>query len=136
MLNKKLRIIILSILFILLIIFLVPWLRFAIFIYFPRSFFGKQDIMIPPLYLGYLITITTVVMAYLICIGKSIKSKYKVWGIAIMVPISLPFAYSIGITYAYIERNPWATTLMFIVFPVIFIIGLIILLVGIFKKKN
>src|SRR5690625_4270505 len=134
--NNKWRIIMLSVLFILLIIFVVPWLRFAAFVIFPNSFFGKQDIMISPLYLGYFITLLTAAIAYLLSIGKSNKSKYKVWGVAIIVPISLPLAYSIGITFAYIEGNPWATMLVLVIFPVIFVIGLIILLVGIFKKDE
>jgi len=134
--NNKWRIIMLSVLFILLIIFVVPWLRFAAFVIFPNSFFGKQDIMISPLYLGYIITLLTAAIAYILCIGKSNKSKYKVWGVAIIIPISLPLAYSIGLTYAFIEGNPWATMLMIVVFPALFIIGLISLLVGIFKKDT
>src|SRR5690625_3939144 len=134
--NEKFRIIILSVLFILLALFVVLWLRFAVFIIFPNSSFGKQDIMISPLFLGYFITLVTIAKAYLLSKEKSNKSKCKVWGIAIIVPISLPLAYSIGITYAYIEGNPWAIMLMVVVFPIIFLIGLIILLVGIFKKDE
>ncbi|WP_239984630.1 hypothetical protein [Lentibacillus sediminis] len=134
--NKKLRIVILAVLFILLFLFVVPWLRFAAFIIIPNNSFGEQDIMISPLYLGYLITLLTVPIAYLLSMDKSNKSRYKVWGIAIMLPISLPLAYSIGITYSFIVGNPWATILTLYVFPVIFIIGLIILLVGIFKKDE
>lgn len=134
--NQKLRIILLSVLFIILLLFIVLWLRIAVFIIFPDSSFGKQDILISPLYLGYFITLLTVGIVYLLSMQKSNKIKYRVWGIAIMVPISLPLAYSIGITYAYIEGNPWATSILIVVFPVIFIIGLIILLIGIFKKDE
>lgn len=134
--NKKLSIVILSVLFILLILFVVPWLRFAAFIIIPNGSFGKQDIMISPLYLGYLITLLTIPIAYLLSMGKSKKAKYKMWGIVIMLLISLPLAYSIGITYSLIVGNPWATLLLLYVFPVIFIIGLILLVVGIFKKDE
>ena len=58
------------------------------------------------------------------------------WGIAIMLPIALPLAYSIGITYSLIVGNPWATMLLLYAFPIIFIIGIIILLVGIFNKDQ
>lgn len=134
--NKRLRIVILTILFILLIFFVVPWLRFAVFIISSDSSFAKQDIIISPLYLGYLITLLSITIAYLLGIGKSKKSKYKMWGVAIMLPISLPLAYSVGITYSLIVANPWATMLLLYVFPVIFIVGLILLLVGVFKQNE
>ena len=134
--NKKLRIVILSVLCILLILLIVSWLRFATFIIIPYSSFGKQDIMISPLYLGYLITFLTISIASLLSIGKSKKAKYKIWGIAIMLPIALPLAYSIGITYSLIVGSPWATMLLLYAFPIIFIIGIIILLVGIFNKDQ
>lgn len=134
--KKNLRIIILSVLFILLIFFAVSWLRFAAFIISSDSFFAKQDIMISPLYLGYIITLISVPIAYLLSTGKSKKGKYMIWGIALMLPISLPLAYSIGITYSLIVGNPWATMLLLYVFPIIFIIGLIIFLVGIFYRDK
>jgi len=41
---------------------------------------------------------------------------------------------SVGHTYAMIVHNSWAALIMVYIFPVIFIIGLIMLLVGLFKK--
>ncbi|WP_245698245.1 hypothetical protein [Sporosarcina ureilytica] len=136
MFNKMLRMILLCFLFILLISFMVPWLRFAAFIIGSDGSFAKQDIMISPLYLGYLITLVSATITYLLSMGKSKKRKYTIWGIAVMLPISLPLAYSIGITYSFIVEDPWATILLLYVFPVIFIVGLILLLVGIFKKNE
>ena|SRR5690625_437858 len=134
--NKKLKVVLLCTLFILLLFFVVPWLRFAAFIISSEGPVAKQDIMISPLYLGYLITLISLPIAYLLSMGRSKKSKYRIWGIAIMLLISLPLAYSIGITYSLIVENPWATMLLLYVFPVIFIVGLILLLVGVFKKSE
>ncbi|MBO1002197.1 hypothetical protein IPU62_05740 [Pseudogracilibacillus auburnensis] len=89
-----------------------------------------------PLYLGYLITFASAPIAYLLGMDKSKKNKYRVWGIAIMFPISLPLSYSIGITYSFIVRTPWGTLLMLYIFPLVFIVGVILLLVGIFKKEE
>ncbi|RIU95072.1 hypothetical protein D1864_02890 [Oceanobacillus picturae] len=92
--------------------------------------------MISPLYLGYFITLISLPIAYIFSMSRSKKSKFKIWGIFLMVPISLPLAYSIGLTYSLIVRNPWATMLMFYIFPLIFIAGLILLCVGVFKKNE
>lgn len=134
--NKKVRIVILSVLTISLMILVIPWLRFLVFIVYPDSFFAERNIIISPIILGYLITLLTILIAYLLTRGMPKKRKYKVWGIAIILPISIPLAYSIGKTYAVILGNPWASLLMFYAFPVIFLIGLIMLLVGVFKKET
>src|SRR5690625_2425168 len=127
--------ILLCMLFSLLISFIVPWLRFAAFIISFDGSFAKQDIMISPLYLGYLITLVSAPIAYLLSMGKSKKSKYRIWGIIIILPISLPLAYSVGITYSFIVGTPWATIVLLPVFSVLFIAGIILLLVGIFKNN-
>jgi hypothetical protein len=134
--NKKLKVVLLCTLFVLLLFFLVPWLRFESFIIGLEGPFAKQDIMISPLYLGYFITLISLSLSFFLSMGRSKKSKFRIWGIFIMVPISLPLAYSLGITYSLIVRNPWATMLMFYIFPLIFIAGLILLFVGVFKKKE
>ncbi|MFD2130853.1 hypothetical protein ACFSKI_06330 [Pseudogracilibacillus auburnensis] len=133
--DKELKVI-LCILFVLLGFFVVMWLRFAAFIVSLDNSFAKQDILISPLYLGYLITFASTPIAYLLGMDKSKKNKYRVWGIAIMFPISLPLSYSIGITYSFIVRTPWGTLLMLYIFPLVFIVGVILLLVGIFKKEE
>ncbi|MFA1822341.1 hypothetical protein ACDX78_19625 [Virgibacillus oceani] len=88
------------------------------------------------IYLGYLITLLSVPIAYLLSVGKINKKKCKIWGIAIMLPISAPLAYSIGFSYAIFIGDGFAALLMLFVFPILFIIGLILLLVGIFKKDE
>ncbi|WP_432355822.1 hypothetical protein [Sporosarcina sp. A2] len=86
--------------------------------------------------IGYLITILGVFTAYQFSEGRSKKQKYKVWGIALMLPISPSIAFSIGHTYAAIVRDGWSVLIMFYIFPVIFLIGLIMLLVGFFMKEG
>ena len=53
-----------------------------------------------------------------------------------MLPISPTLSFSIGLTYAVIFENSWAALIMWYIFPIIFIIGLVMLLIGIFKKKE
>ncbi len=96
--NQTVKKILLSILFVLLLIFLVPWLRIAAFLFG----FGEPEIWISPLYLGYIITCISLPIAFLLASGKSKKVKYKIWGTILIIPISLPLAYSMGLTYAII----------------------------------
>lgn len=86
--------------------------------------------------IGYGIAFLGVVIAYLLSVGKSKKGKYKVWGIALMVPISPSISFAIGLTYAVMMENGWAAMIMWIIFPILFIIGLVMLLVGFFKKEE
>ena len=53
-----------------------------------------------------------------------------------MVAIAPFLSFSIGLTYAILVKNGWAALIMWYLFPLIFIIGLIMLMVGIFKKKE
>ncbi|WP_019376143.1 hypothetical protein [Virgibacillus halodenitrificans] len=85
---------------------------------------------------GYVIALIGAVIAYQLSEGKPKKRKYKVWGIALMLPISPALAFSIGLSYAVIVENGWAALIMWYIFPIIFIIGLIMLLVGIFNKEE
>ncbi|WP_088043401.1 hypothetical protein [Bacillus sp. EAC] len=75
-------------------------------------------------------------LAYPFSNGKSRKRKYIIWGIANMVAIGPFLSFAIGLTYAIIKRNGWAAMLMWIVYPIIFVIGLIQLIIGIFMKKS
>ncbi|WP_235816490.1 hypothetical protein [Bacillus massilinigeriensis] len=85
---------------------------------------------------GYGIAFIGAFVANMLSVGKSKKRKYKVWGIALMVPISPALSFALGLTYAIIEKNGWAALSMIYIFPIIFIIGLVMLLVGIFKKEE
>ncbi|MFJ7513125.1 hypothetical protein ACIQW7_27450 [Peribacillus simplex] len=53
-----------------------------------------------------------------------------------MLAISPFLSFAVGLTYAFIVGNGWAALIMWYLFPIGFIIGLIMLLVGIFKKKE
>ncbi|WP_226035255.1 hypothetical protein [Aquibacillus saliphilus] len=85
---------------------------------------------------GYVIAISAAIIAYQLSKSKSKKRKNIVWGIALMLLISPSLSFSIGLTYAALVRSGWAGLIMWYLFPILFIIGLILLLVGIFKKKE
>lgn len=53
-----------------------------------------------------------------------------------MIAIAPFLSFSIGLTYAFIVRNGWAGLIMWVLFPIFFILGLIVLLVGVFKEKG
>lgn len=84
---------------------------------------------------GYGIAIIGALVAYQLGEGKSKKRKYIVWGITLMLAISPFLSFAIGLTYGSIVEGGWAIPfIIMILFPIGFIIGLIMLLVGIFKK--
>lgn len=85
---------------------------------------------------GYGIAFIGALVAYQLSKGKSKKRKHIVWGIALMLAISPFLSFAVGQTYAFIVGNGWAALIMWYLFPIGFIIGLIMLLVGIFKKKE
>jgi MFS family permease len=86
---------------------------------------------------GYGVAFIGALVAYYLSKDKSQKRKYIVWGIALMVAISPFLSFAIGLTYGFIIENGWAIPgTIIILFPIGFIIGLIMLLVGIFKKKE
>ncbi|VDG98646.1 Uncharacterised protein [Lysinibacillus sphaericus] len=89
-----------------------------------------------PFLIGYGIAFLGAFMAYYLSKEKSKKRKYIVWGIALMLAISPFLSFAIGLTYAVIVGNGWAGLIMFYICPVIFLIGLVMLLVGIFKKEE
>ncbi|WP_058306273.1 hypothetical protein [Gracilibacillus massiliensis] len=88
------------------------------------------------IFIGYGIAFIGALVAYQLSVGKPKNKKYKVWGIALMVPISPAFSFAIGLTYAVIVESGWAALIMWYIFPFIFIVGLVMLLVGIFKKEE
>ncbi|QTL52552.1 hypothetical protein [Priestia aryabhattai] len=89
-----------------------------------------------PFVVGYGIAIIGAMIAYQLSKGKTKKRKDIVWGIALMLTIAPFLSFAIGLTYAVIAENGWAALIMWYIFPVIFVIGLIVLLIGIFKKKE
>lgn len=102
--NKKLKLVLLSFLSILLAFLIITWLRN---IANPSDFTLEVKIA-----LGYLIILCCVPLAYLFGMGKSKKSKYKIWGVTLMVPISAPLAYSIGLSYAIFAGSGFAALIM------------------------
>lgn len=69
--------------------------------------------------------------------GKSKKRKYIVWGIATMVAIAPFLSWLIGITYGISVGSGFAAMgIMVMMFAFLFLIGLISLLIGIFRKET
>lgn len=87
------------------------------------------------IFVGFAIAIIGSVIAFQLSKGKSQKRKYIVWGITTMLAIAPFLSFSVGLSYAFIVQNGWAAMIMWLLFPIIFVIGLCLLLVGIFKKK-
>jgi len=86
---------------------------------------------------GYGVAFLGALVAYLLSEGKSKKRKFIVWGITLMLVISPFLSFGIGLTYGFAVRDGWAIPgTIIILFPIGFIIGLIMLLVGVFKKKE
>jgi len=84
-----------------------------------------------------IIVIVAMVIAYQSSRGKSQKRKFIVWGLTTMVAIAPFLSWLVSIGYANIEGSGWAgVALLSIMFPLLFLFGLAILLVGIFKKKD
>ncbi|MEH7399665.1 MULTISPECIES: hypothetical protein [Bacillaceae] len=86
--------------------------------------------------IAMLIALFGAALALVFTIGQSRKRKYIIWGIANMVAIGPFLSFAIGITYAIIEGDGWAAMLMWVLYPFIFLIGLIQLIIGIFMKKS
>lgn len=94
--------------------------------------------MIAIIVVGYAIALLGAVVAYLLGRGKSSNGKMVIWGIFLMIPISVALAYSLGVTITYIMNAAWIQIVVWAVaFPILFVIGFIMLLVGKFKSfKN
>lgn len=86
--------------------------------------------------IGYLIAGLGAFVGYWLSTGEARNTKLKIWGIALMIPISPALAFSIGLSYAISVQNGWAALIMWFIFPVIFLSGLALLLVGLFKKDK
>ena len=86
--------------------------------------------------IGYLIATLGAFVAYWFSTGEARNTKLKIWGIALMIPISPALAFSIGLSHAISVQNGWAALIMWFIFPVIFLSGLALLLVGLFKKEK
>ncbi|RDI41943.1 hypothetical protein [Falsibacillus pallidus] len=89
-----------------------------------------------PFIIGYGIAILGAITAYQLTKGKTNKRKFIGWGITLMFAISPFLSFAIGLTTAVIVMNGWAAMIMWVIFPPIFLLGFVLLLVGIFKKEE
>ena len=83
------------------------------------------------------ILLVSLLLAYHLSKGYSRKGKYVIWGITTMFVICPLFSWLVSMGYAHYERSGWAAVAMLaILYPSTFIIGLVLLLIGIFSKKD
>ncbi|MEI2340265.1 hypothetical protein FA002_26030 [Priestia megaterium] len=69
--------------------------------------------------------------------GKSTKRKYIVWGATTILIIAPFFSWVVAILFGINQGDGFAAVgLMMMLFPLFFLIGLVTLLIGIFKKDN
>ncbi|MGX9933049.1 hypothetical protein ACW0KB_17670 [Virgibacillus salarius] len=95
----------------------------------------KRACFIMAIGFGYLLSLLSLVITYLLSKGKSIKRKYIYFGIMVMTVLAPFLSFAIGLTYARIVENGWAALIIWYLFPLFFLLGLILLLVGTFKKR-
>lgn len=83
-----------------------------------------------------IVCIALVVAAFL-STGATIKFKQITWGIVTMFVIAPLLSWLIGISYGiYVGEGFAVVGVMIILFPILFIVGLALLLIGIFKKDE
>ncbi|MEZ0481179.1 hypothetical protein [Planococcus sp. SSTMD024] len=83
------------------------------------------------------ILLVSLLLAYQLGKDYSRKGKYIIWGITTMFVICPLFSWLVSMGYAYYEQSGWAAVAMLaILYPSTFIIGLVLLLMGIFRKKD
>lgn len=69
--------------------------------------------------------------------GRSTKRKYIVWGTATILIIAPFFSWIVSILFGINQGDGFpAVGLMMLLFPIFFLIGLVTLLLGIFKKES
>ena len=83
-----------------------------------------------------IVCIVLVVAAFL-SKGATIKFKQIIWGIVTMFVIAPLLSWLIGMSYGiYVGEGFAAAGVMIILFPILFIVGLALLLIGILKKDE
>jgi hypothetical protein len=85
-----------------------------------------------------LLLIAVLVAAYRVSSGKSRKSKLIIWGITIALPVSPLASWMISLLYAdFVAHDGFAgISLLFLLTPLFCLAGWIVLLTGIFHKKE
>ncbi|WP_374965263.1 hypothetical protein [Lysinibacillus sp. RS5] len=86
--------------------------------------------------IALIIALVGLIAAFQLSEEKTEKGKYIIWGTITMIAFAPSLSFLIGVTYAMTVRNGWAASIMMFLFPMIFVIGLIILLLGIYKKHE
>ncbi|MCM3098353.1 hypothetical protein [Priestia megaterium] len=69
--------------------------------------------------------------------GTTAKRKYIVWGTTTILIIAPFFSWVVSVLYAISQEEGFAgVALMMLLFPIFFLIGLVTLLTGVFKKES
>lgn len=86
--------------------------------------------------IALLIVLVGLIAGFQLTEGRSEKGNYIVWGIITMIAFAPFLSFVIGVMYGIVVKNSWATSFMMFLAPIIFVIGLIILLLGIYKNDK
>lgn len=86
--------------------------------------------------IALLIVLVALIAAFQLTEGKSEKGKYIIWGIITMIAFAPFLSFVIGVVYGTIVSNDWVASIMLFLSPLIFVIGVIILILGIYKKDE
>ncbi|MBM7702990.1 hypothetical protein [Metabacillus iocasae] len=77
------------------------------------------------------------IVSYLFTKEKSTKIKWITWGLVTMFVFTPFISWLIAIPFGILQKDGFvAIGLMMLLLPLFFLIGLIVLLIGIFKKKD
>ncbi|MFB7159392.1 MULTISPECIES: hypothetical protein [unclassified Lysinibacillus] len=86
--------------------------------------------------IALLIVLVGLIAGFQLTEGRSEKGNYIIWGIITMIAFAPFLSFVIGVMYGIVVKNSWATSIMMFLSPLIFVIGLIILLLGIYKNDG
>ncbi|MFJ6263969.1 hypothetical protein [Lysinibacillus xylanilyticus] len=86
--------------------------------------------------IALLIVLVGLIAGFQLTEGRSEKGNYIVWGIITMIAFAPFLSFVIGVMYGIVVKNSWATSIMMYLSPIIFVIGLVILLLGIYKNDK
>lgn len=138
-LTRRFRAISLFVLWILLLVFVIPWVGAK------ATLIGVENKMITENVLnssilwldfgGFMITFLIICLAFLLSFGKSQNGKYLIWGVAVLL-LATPFSDQVGFVYAISVGDGFAWMMALVLFPIIAGVGLMLLLIGIFKKNE
>ncbi|MCH4827675.1 hypothetical protein [Planococcus halocryophilus] len=82
-----------------------------------------------------LVLIVGLMSAFFISKNQDKKIMKIIWGVTLMIVVAPLFSWLVSQLYGIYEKSGWAAVaLSAILFPVIFLFGLIVLLTGVFQK--